>query len=152
MYEGNTNVLITEKMALLDTLNPASRAAANTTSSAWLPAKDYAQFAALLALGAMTATGVLNAKLEQATDVAGTGAKDITGKAVTALTAAGTDDNKQAFINLRPEELDIANDFNHFRLTVAVTTAAVIYNAHILGMGPRYGTVTHNTTVDEIIA
>lgn len=150
MYEGNANILISEKLALLDTLNPISRAAANTVSTAWLPAKDYAQFLALIAMGAMVATAVVNAKIEQASDVAGTGVKDVAGKLITALTAAGVDDNKQAMINLRPEELDVNNNFTHFRLTIATTVAAAVSSAHVFGAGPRYG-ITHDTTLDEII-
>lgn len=151
MYEGNANVLITEKMGILDTIDPASRAA-GTVTSGWIAAKDYVQFLALITVGAMTATGTLDAKIQQASDSSGTGVKDVTGKLITQLTAAGTDSNKQVAINLRPEDLDANNSFTHFRLSVTVATAASIYGAVVLGAGPRYGTPTHDTTVDEIIS
>jgi hypothetical protein len=109
---------------------------------------------AIVAVGDMVATSTVDGKLEQATDGAGTGAKDITGKAITQFTAAGTDSNKQALINLRPEELDIANNFTHFRLTMTVATAASDAMGIVLGGAPRIGNANENdlAAVDEIVA
>ena len=40
------------------------------------------------------------------------------------LTQAGADSNKQAVINLRQVELDVAGGYSHVRLTLTVATAA----------------------------
>lgn len=153
MYEGNPNVLMSEKLALLDTLDPASHSA-GTVTTGWISALDFHQFLALLSVGAMTATGTLDMKIEQATSSGGAGAKDVTGKLITQLTAASTDSNKQVMINLRPQELDINNNFNYFRVSVTVATAASIYGLSVLGGAPRYGNAAlkNDTTVDEIIS
>ena len=84
----------------------------------------------------------------------GTGAKDITGKAITQLTQAGTDSNKQAIINLHRDELDLANSYTHVRLSHTVATATSDSAAILLGFDPRYNTASDNdaATVDEIVA
>ena len=80
---------------------------------------------------------VTDAKLQQALDSAGTSAKDITGKALTQIVKA-TGDNKQALINVKPEELDTVNGFGFVRLSITVGTAASLAGAQILGVNPRY--------------
>lgn len=152
MYEGNANVLPSEKIGLLDTLDPASHAA-GTVTTGWIAATDFAQWLVTLQIGAMVATSTLDAKLQQASDSGGTGAKDISGKAITQCLAAA-DGNKQVEINLKLEELDANNNFTHFRLSVTVATAASIYGAIVQGLEPRYGnsSLKNDTTVKEIIS
>ena len=87
--------------------------------------------------GALGTSATLDAKLQQALDSAGTSAKDITGKALTQIVKA-TGDNKQALINVKPEELDTVNGFGFVRLSITVGTAASLAGAQILGVNPRY--------------
>ncbi len=134
---GNPNMTINDHLALLGVIDPASKAA-GTYTTGWIAASDFVRFEALLQVGAMTATGTIDAKLEQATSSGGAGAKDITGKLITQMLAAA-DSNKQVRIELRNDELDANNNFTHFRLSVTTATAASILGAQILGMFPRYG-------------
>lgn len=131
-------------------LNPVSQAAATVTTG-WVSMATYDAVLALLQVGALGASGTVDAKLQQASDSGGTGAKDITGKAITQLTKAGTDDNKQVAINCRSDELDVAGGFTHVRLSVTVGTAASLISAVILGMDARYQPATAATTVDEVV-
>jgi hypothetical protein len=149
----NPNALFSQQVALVGIID-ADAYAAGAVSTGWIAAKNFDQFLAIVAVGDMVATSTVDGKLEQATDGAGTGAKDITGKAITQFTAAGTDSNKQALINLRPEELDIANNFTHFRLTMTVATAASDAMGIVLGGAPRIGNANENdlAAVDEIVA
>ena len=71
-------------------------------------------------------------KLQQAKDAAGTGAKDITGKAITQLTQAGGDGDEIVTIPLRAEEIDIANAFTHIRVQVTTAVANVDYGAVLI--------------------
>ncbi|MEM1421824.1 MAG: hypothetical protein AAGF51_14570, partial [Pseudomonadota bacterium] len=89
------------------------------------------------------------AKIEQATSDTGTGAKDVDGKAVTAI----TEDDKQAIINLNVDELDIANDFSHVRLSITVGTAASDISGLLIGLDARYGPASDNdaASVVEIV-
>jgi hypothetical protein len=132
----NPNVRPSDKIALLGALNPVSQAAATVTSG-WIDASQYYNFLALIVTGVLGASATIDAKLQQATDSSGTGVKDITGKAITQLVKA-SNDNNQAQINLRADELDINNGFNYFRLSVTVGTAASLIAAQIFGTDPRY--------------
>jgi hypothetical protein len=88
--------------------------------------------------GALGASATLDAKLQQAVDSSGTGAKDITGKSITQLTQAASGSSRQALINLKPEELDTVNGFGFVRLSVTVGVAASMTSAQLIGVNPRY--------------
>jgi len=149
----NPNLLATDQVALVGAVD-ADAYAASTVTTGWIAAKNFLNFAALIAAGDFVSTGLLDAKLEQASDSGGTGAKDITGKLITQLTQAGTDSNKQAWINLHQDELDVANNFTHFRLSMTLTTAGADLAGYVFGLNATYGPASGNdaTTVDEIIA
>lgn len=142
----------TELLALAGIIDPDAYAA-GTYTTGWVAAKEFTMLAALVSVGDMVATSTVNAKLEQATSAAGAGAKDVTGKAITALTQAGTDDNKQAWINVRPEELDVDNAFAFVRLSVTVAVAASDAGGFLFGYAPARGPATgvDLTSVDEVV-
>ena len=108
---------------------------------------------AIVFAGTLGSSTTVDAKLEQASDSSGTGAKDITGKSITQITQAGTDYDKQALINCHSEELDVANGFNHVRLSITVATATSDVGGVVLGFAPRVSPVSGNdlASVDEII-
>jgi hypothetical protein len=126
--------------------------AASTVTSGWISAAQYQSFMAIIAAGVLGASATLDAKIQQATDNAGTGAKDVTGLAITQMVKA-TDDNKQAVLGFATDSLDIANGFAWFRVSMTIGTAASAAAAIILGMDQRIGSVanTDASTVKEII-
>lgn len=145
--------------------NPSARAgivgvidpdayATGTVTTGWIHAAKFASFLAIVMAGTLGASATIDAKIEQASDSSGTGAKDVTGLAITQLTKAGTDDDKQALINIQQSDLDINNGFDYFRLSMTVGTAASDAGAVVLGFAPRYGAATANdlTSVDEIVS
>lgn len=147
----NPNVRGIERAALAGVINPQSLSP-GSASSGWVSLAAFERATALLSVGAITANGTVDAKLEQATDSGGTGVKDITGKAITQLTDAGTDDNKQVAIEVTAAELDVANEFTHVRLTVTTATAAALVAAVVLGFDARYNPLDGDvTTLDEIV-
>lgn len=123
-------------VAVLATLDPAS-VAASTVVTTFVPAQNFHSFMALLETGVLGASATLDAKLRQATDAAGTGAKDITGKALVQIVKA-SGDNKQAMINCRATDLDTANGFGWVALSVTIGVAASIFGAQLLGFFPRF--------------
>jgi hypothetical protein len=147
------NAKPSEVVGIVGNIDPDAYAA-STVTSGWIAAKNYQAFMAIVQAGALGSSATLDAKLQQASDGSGTGAKDITGKAITQLTQAGTDDDKQAVINLRPEELDVDNGFTHFRLSMTVATATSDCGGIVLGLFPVRGPATgvDATTVDEVVA
>lgn len=149
----NVTLPASARAAVVGVVDP-DVSAAGAHSTGWIAAKDFGSFMAIAMAGTLGSTATFDAKLEQATDASGTSAKDITGKAITQLTQAGTDDSdKQAIINLRPDELDVTNSFTHFRLTVTVATATSDAAAIVLGLDPRYGPASDNdlASVAEIV-
>jgi hypothetical protein len=151
MMNGNLNP--SALVAVVGAINPSSQSA-GALSTGWVDMRKWFNLLALIQAGALGASATLDAKIQQATDSSGTGAKDVTGLAITQLTKAGSDDNKQAAINVRQEDLDGNNGFTHVRLTITVATAASLTAALLLGLNPRYGTASASdaASVDEIVS
>lgn len=131
------------------TLNPSDMAAivaaidpdahsAGDVSTPWISTAHFQKLMAVVQAGVLGASATLDAKIEQATDASGTGAKDLDGAAIAQLTKAGSDDSKQAVIEFAAEDLDIAGDYNHVRLTMSIGTATSDAGALLLAMGLRY--------------
>ena len=136
---------------MLDNIAPISQGA-GTVTSGWVNAANFERFLAVLQTGVLGASATVDAKLQQAQDSGGTGAKDVTGKAITQIVKA-TGDGKQVEINLRAEELDINNSFSYFRLSVTVGTAASLIGAAIYGAVPKNfpASALNNATVVQIV-
>lgn len=145
----NPNLKPSDQMTLLDVIDPVSTS--STAATAWLSMATVGAMMATVMVGAMGTGATLDAKLQQATDTNGTSAKDITGKAITQLTEAGTDANKQAIINLYSEELDVNNGFDCVRLLMTAATATCQIGALVQGCCGRYLPLTDATSVDEIV-
>jgi len=148
---GNLNVLVSDQVTVAAVIDP-DVTTASTVTSGWVSMADYGAIMAILFAGTLGTSATLDAKLRQATDGSGTGVKDITGKAITQLTEAGTDSDKQAVINCRAEELDVENSFTHVQLSVTLAVATSDLGAVILGFGARHQPATDVSTVDEVIA
>lgn len=144
------NVLGSSRAQVAAVIDPDVLTAATHTSG-WVSMATWKSIVAIVMAGTLGASATLDAKLEQATDGSGTGAKDITGKAITQLTQAGSDSDKQAVINCRDDELDTANGFTHVRLSITVATASSDGAGLILGLDANHQTATDATTVDEIV-
>jgi hypothetical protein len=63
----------------------------------------------------------------------------VLGKAIVQFTKANADDGKTALINLKQEELDFANGFKFFRLSITPAVAASLIYGDVRGFDPRYG-------------
>lgn len=127
--------------------------AAGTYTTGWISAANFQCFMAIVMAGDLGSSATLDAKIQQASDASGTGVKDLTGAAITQLTQAGTDSNKQALISFGSGDLDIANGFGHFRLSMTVATAGSDAAALVVGSSPRFGPAPgyDAATVDEVV-
>ena len=130
------NSKASEMLAVLATIDPATQAA-GAVSTGWVSVANHLGFLALVQTGVLGTSATVDAKLQQALDSSGTGAKDISGKAITQIVKA-TGDNKQVLVNVKPEELDTVNGFGFVRVIVTVGVAASITSAQLLGVNPRY--------------
>jgi len=131
------NSKASELLSVLATIDPSNQAAGAATTG-WISVANYHGFLAEVQTGALGTSATLDAKLQQALDSSGTGAKDITGKSITQLTQAASGSNRQALINVKPEELDTVNGFGFVRLSVTVGVAASMTSAQLIGVNPRY--------------
>lgn len=129
------NQKISEGLAVLATIDPVSTT--TTVTTGWVDQSVFFYVLALIDVGVMTASGTVDAKLQQATDSSGTGVKDITGKAITQLLAAGGN-NRQALINMKEADLDTENGFRFVRLSLTAATAASLVSAVLIGGVPRF--------------
>lgn len=125
------NAKISEQEALLATIDPVSQGV-GAVSTGWIKADSFERYLATIQTGVLGTAATVDGKLEQATSAAGAGVKDVTGKAITQIVKA-TGDNKQALIDLRPNELDLNNGFVYFRLTLTVGAAASLVAASVQG-------------------
>jgi len=142
--------LITEKIAVLGAIDPDAYGT-GTQGSGWVDMKQFDQLGFVLMVGDFETSATVDFKLQQAKNSSGSGAKDITGKAITQLTDAGTDDNKQAVVVVKAAELDDGYRFVRGYMTVGVD--AVDAGVLVLGADPRYMPASNFdvATVDEIV-
>ena len=131
-----TNSKASEMLAILATIDPASQSA-GTATTGWVSVANHHGLLAVVQTGVLGTLATVDAKFQQATDSSGAGAKDVAGRAITQIVKA-TGDNKQALINLKPEELDTLNGFGFVRVALTVGVAASITGAQLLGVNPRF--------------
>lgn len=131
----HVNQKISEGLSLVASIDPAAQTAATYTSG-WVAVANLNQFMAVISTGTMGASGTIDAKIQQAQDTSGTGAKDVTGKAIAQIVKA-SGDNKQALLNFRPQDLDTNNGFMAVRLSMTVGTATSPCAAYLYSV-PRF--------------
>lgn len=131
------NLKPSQRTAVVGVIAPIS--ASSVQASGWIDATLFHNYLAIVQLGVLGASGTVDAKLQQASDNSGAGAKDVTGKAITQFLKATPDDGKQALINLKQEDLDFANGFKFFRLSITPAVAASLIGGVVLGMDTRFG-------------
>jgi hypothetical protein len=141
----------TDKIALVGAIDPDAQGTGDV-STGWVSAANFNTFMAVVMAGTLGASATLDAKIEQATDDSGTGAKDVTGKAITQLVKASNDDD-QAIIEFCGEDMDVDGGFTHVRLTMSVGTAASDVAGLLFGIDARFGPASDNDadTVVEIV-
>ena len=141
----NSNVPMTTRNPLVVAIAPSNQAA-GAQSTGWISVADYFNFMALVNVGALGASGTVDAKIEQAQDSSSTGAKDVAGKAITQIVAS----NKTAAIDINQNDIDVTNGFTHIRLTITVGTAACDTAATVIGAYARYEKPDNNQA-DEVV-
>lgn len=145
------NRLPSEKQAVVATIDPDAYGAGTELSDA-IDMSKFESIQAILLLGTFISTGLADFKLVQAVTSGGS-YKDISGKAITQLTDASPDDDKQAIINLRAEELDVANEYRFVKMSFTLTTAGADSGAIALGANAAVEPASDNdlASVAEII-
>ena len=124
-------------------IEPLAQAAA--TTGLWIDAGIASNFLAHVGAG-LVGTSV-DLKIQQATDSSGTSAKDITGLAITQLTAVGS-----ALINITASDLDTDNDFTHIAMVLTTVGATTVAGAELIAIDARYEPLAQGAEIDEVIS
>lgn len=143
------NILPSDRARVVGVIDPDLNTA-GTVTTGWVAAADFANFLAIIMAGALGTSATLDAKIEEAQDGSGTGAQDLSGKAITQLTDAGSDSDKQALINIAAS--DLSDTFTHIRLSMTVATASSDSAGLLLGFDARYEPAADLASVDEIVS
>lgn len=144
-----TNQKPSEGLGILATIDPVSQGVGAIVTG-WVDQSTYFAVLALVQTGVLGASATVDAKLQQATDSSGTGAKDVTGKAITQIVQA-SGNNKQVFINMKEADLDTEGGFRFVRLSVTVGTAASLVGATLFGAIPRFLPASNQAGTVQVI-
>lgn len=141
---------LSEALAVVGTIDPVDRTATGTALSDAIDMSKFHQVVFTLMLGAIGATDTIDLKLTECATSGGT-YTDISGKAITQL--GGSDDNKQAVINLRGDELTPGYRYVKAKLTHGGTATSVLVSLLCQGGQARYKPASDNdlASVDEIV-
>ena len=143
-------VRATEVMGVVGIIDPDAYTASTYLTGA-IDMSKWGRVVFIVMAGDLGSSATVDFKVTEAATSGGS-YSDITGKAITQLTQAGTDDNKQALVEVLASELGSGKQFLKGSLTVGTATsdAGVI----VLGFHPRFGPAGDQdaTTVDEIVA
>jgi len=108
---------------------------AGNHDSAWVSLQNYHRAWLVANIGDQEAAATFDVTLREAQDAAGTGAANISGKSITALTGDGSD---LVCIELQTEELNVDAGYEHVQFRVTITGGAVIYSAILYGLFSRF--------------
>lgn len=145
-----SNALASEYAAVIGVIDPDANTAAAYDSDE-IDMSKFDNIQAIVLAGALGSSATLDFKLQSATTSGGS-FSDITGKAITQLTQAGSDSDKQAVINLRAEEL--TEGHRYVKAVMTVGTATSDSAAIVLGQCARHAPASDNdiASVDEIVS
>lgn len=146
---SNYNILPSDRARVMGVIDPDAYGT-GTETTGWVDASEYGNLLAIVMAGTLGASATLDAKIEEATDSSGSDSQDLSSKSITQLTKAGSDDDKQALINVRQDEL--SDGYTHVRLSMTVGTASSDAGAVLLGFDARYEPETDATSVDEVVS
>ncbi len=139
-----------DDIALLGVIDPDAYAT-GAFNTDWCAAEYFNSFFAVCSVGIIVTSGTVDFKLQQATSSTGAGSKDITSANITQLTTG--DNDEQSWINIRADQLDVANNFDFIRGVMTVTTAGADSAAYIYGYKAESGPASGHdlASVGEIV-
>jgi hypothetical protein len=143
---------LSEGLAVIGVIDPDAYCAGQYLSDE-IDMSKFNRIIAIGMVGTMQACSTVTFTLQSASSSGGSYA-DITGKAATALTAAGCDDDKQVVLDLSAEELArLDADGRYVKLELDVGSAASDAGAIILGECARHKPASQDNlaSVDEIV-
>ena len=124
---------LSQEIAVVGTIDPLLRDDA-TAETDWIDMSKHQKCMFVIAIGATDI--VVDAKLREGLDSTGGTAQDITGKAITQLSA--TDDNKRAVIEEDASELDLADKYKFVSCQIIVGNGTLGADTTVIALASRY--------------
>lgn len=143
---------LSEKLAIVATIDP-DVLTATTHDSDEVDMTKFRRVIFIIAAGTLGACATFDAKLRGG--ASGSATNDISGKAITQLTKAGCDDDKQAIIEITSEELQAVDpSYTHVSCRITVGAASCDGGMIALAGDARHGPAVGDdlASVDEIVA
>lgn len=142
-----------QAVAVVSCIDPDANATGAITDDI-IDMSKFEQVMFVVQAGTLGSSATLDFQVYQGDTNALGNPKVITGAAITQLTDAGTDSDKQAIVVVKQADLDSAGGFRWIRGTLTVGTATSDCGVLGLGLYPTYGPASDYdlTSVDEIVA
>lgn len=141
-----------DNIAVLGTIDPVSQGA-GATSTDVVDMQLFEKVLFVLIVGALGASATVDFDIKADSTSGGSFSTSVTGKAITQLTKAGTDDNKQVLVEVDANALRAQDSgFRYIKGTATVGTAASLIACTVLGFGCSYPPASQYNlaSVDEI--
>ncbi len=145
-------MLLTEQLAVVGTIDPDAYGTGTYLTDA-IALKDFRSFAFLVKTGDMGSGATVNFSVVGATSEGGSYTA-LSTVAITALTQAGSDGDKQAWIVVSPIFIEsLGLGYTHIKGELVIGTQSVDADVTAFGFGPRFGPATDFdlASVDEIV-
>jgi hypothetical protein len=143
---------LSQQLAVVGTVDPQS-ATAETYLTDAIDMKQHRRVLFIVAVGALTSSNTTDFSVVGDPVTGGSYATTITGKAITQLTKAGSDDNKQVLVEVTAEEC-AAQGVAFIKGKLVTAAAAALACVIALADATRYGPASNFdlASVDEIVA
>ena len=144
MFDANS------RLPLVGTVDPQSASAGDYATDI-VDMSKFQKVVFYILVGAMTTNGTLDFVVKGDSASGGSFTTTVTGKAITQFTKAGSDDNKQAVVEVTAEEL-AEQGFRYVKGVLTTATAASIVAVAVVGVDARYAPADDLASVDEVVA
>ncbi|HEY4723051.1 MAG TPA: hypothetical protein VII92_14455 [Anaerolineae bacterium] len=144
-------IRIDQAVAIVECTDPDAYATGATTGDI-IDMANFEQVMFVVMAGTLGSSATVDFQVYQSTASNMASPAVITGAAITQLTEAGTDSDKQAIVVVR--QPDLTSGYRYIRGTLTVGTATSDAGVIALGAYPTYGPASDYdlTSVDEIVA
>jgi hypothetical protein len=142
---------ITEALAVVACIDPDAYGTGAQTSD-WIDMSKFERVAFIVQAGTLGSSATLDFKVQQSKLANGSSPVDISGKAITQLTEAGTDSDKQVVVSVEASELSDGYRYIAGLMTVGVASSDAGVVA--VATNPNYGPASDYdlASVDELVA
>ena len=143
MFDANS------RLPLVGTVDPQS-ASANDYATDVVDMAKFQKVVFYLLVGALGSSATVDFVVKGDATSGGSYATTVTGKSITQLTKAGSDDNKQVVVEVTAEDV-VQQGLRYIKGIVTTAVAASQIAVAVVGVDARYAPADDLSSVDEIV-